>query len=73
MTLRVHSELEILVDGGTAALLDALREAGSSDWNFRRSQVEAAVRFAAKIFGAGSEPEKTRLPWTCRECADTQV
>ena len=34
------------------ALLDGLRQAGPGEGAFRQAQVDAAVRFAAKIFGA---------------------
>ena len=51
VTLRVHSELENFLDTGTPLLLESLRAAGSSDRAFRVSQVEAAVRFAGKVFG----------------------
>jgi hypothetical protein len=33
------------------ALLDGLRHAGPADRSFRQSQVDAAVRFCAKVFG----------------------
>jgi hypothetical protein len=32
-------------------LLDSLRQASDTDRKFRQSQVDAAVRFSAKIFG----------------------
>ncbi len=51
VTLRVHSEIQQFLDTGTALLMDALRNAGDVDRPFRLSQVEAAVRFAGKVFG----------------------
>src|SRR5262249_53201051 len=51
-TLRVHSQLEHYLDSGMPALLDGLRHAGAGERNFRQSQVDAAARFAAKVFGA---------------------
>lgn len=51
VTRRVHTEIEQYLDTGTSALLDGLRNAGDGDRAFRQSQVDAAVRFAAKIFG----------------------
>jgi hypothetical protein len=33
------------------ALLEGLRHAGDADRSFRQSQVDAAVRFCAKVFG----------------------
>jgi hypothetical protein len=51
VTLRVHSELQSYLDTGMNPLLDALRHAGDVDRKFRQSQVDAAVRFAGKIFG----------------------
>jgi len=51
VTLRTSNELRHLLDSGTRTLLDALRRAGASDRTFRLSQVDAAVRFCAKLFG----------------------
>jgi hypothetical protein len=51
-TLRVHSQLQNYLDTGMAPLLDGLRQAGAGERKFRQSQVDAAVRFAAKTFGA---------------------
>jgi len=50
-TLRVHSQLEHYLDSGMAALLDGLRQAGPGERGLRQSQVDAATRFAAKVFG----------------------
>jgi len=52
VTLRVHSEIENFLDTGTPLLLESLRGAGPSDRAFRMSQVDAAVRFAGKVFGS---------------------
>jgi hypothetical protein len=52
LTSRVYSELQNYLDTGTSPLLDGLRSSGSADRKFRLSQVDAAVRFSAKIFGA---------------------
>jgi hypothetical protein len=49
-TLRVHSQLQHYLDTGMAPLLDGLRQAGPGERAFRQAQVDAAVRFAAKIF-----------------------
>jgi hypothetical protein len=51
-TLRVHSQLQHYLDTGMARLLDGLRQAGPGERAFRQAQADAAVRFAAKIFGA---------------------
>src|SRR5207244_9919292 len=51
MTLRTFHELQLYLDTGTQALLDGLRGAGPADRPFRRSQVDAAVRFCGKVFG----------------------
>ena len=52
MTQRVFAELQQYLDSSTRALLDGLRHAGVADRNFRQSQVLAARRFCAKVFGA---------------------
>jgi hypothetical protein len=51
MTQRTFSEIQQYLDSGTRALLDGLRHAGEVDRRFRQSQVDAAVRFCAKVFG----------------------
>jgi hypothetical protein len=51
MTLRTFSEVQQYLDTGTRALVDSLRHAGEADRPFRQSQVDAAVRFCAKVFG----------------------
>jgi hypothetical protein len=51
ITLRTYGELQQYLDGGTRSLLDALRHAGEPDRAFRQSQVDAAVRFCATVFG----------------------
>ena len=51
MTQRAFSELQHFLDSGTRALLDGLRHAGTADRPFRQSQVDAAVRLCAKVFG----------------------
>jgi hypothetical protein len=45
------NELQQLLDTGTRTLLDALRGASSGERPFRQSQVDAAVRFCAQVFG----------------------
>lgn len=51
MTQRTFSEIQQYLDSGTRVLLDGLRRAGNADRRFRQSQVDAAVRFCAKVFG----------------------
>jgi hypothetical protein len=51
MTLRTYGELQQFLDTGTQALLDSLRQAGDGERRFLQSQVDAAVRFCAEIFG----------------------
>jgi hypothetical protein len=51
ITLRTFSELQQYLDTGTHSLLDALRSASKAERNFRQSQVDAAVRFCAQLFG----------------------
>jgi hypothetical protein len=51
MTQRTFSEIQQYLDSGTRALLDGLRHAGEVDRSFRQSQVDAAARFCAKVFG----------------------
>ena len=51
VTQRTFNELQQFLDTGTRTLLDALRGASAGERPFRQSQVDAAVRFCAKVFG----------------------
>jgi hypothetical protein len=51
ITQRAFSELQQYLDSGIHSLLDGLRHAGPIDRSFRQSQIDAAVRFCAKVFG----------------------
>ena len=51
MTQRAFNELQQFLDTNTRALLDGLRHAGDTDRKFRQSQVDAAARLCAKVFG----------------------
>ncbi len=75
VTQRTFNDLQQNLDTGTRTLLDALRATGEKERPFRQSQVDAAVRFCAKVFGqeyaalltkaaavsgGGSEPKAAR-------------
>jgi hypothetical protein len=51
-TRRVHSDLQNYFDTGMQVLLDRLRTSPPVERSFRQSQVDAAVKFCAKLFGA---------------------
>jgi hypothetical protein len=51
-TLRVHSELQSYFDNGTHLLLERLRLSPPAERPLRQSQVDAAIRFCARLFGA---------------------
>jgi hypothetical protein len=51
MTMRNFTELQHYLETGTQSLLDSLRRAGEGERRFLQSQVDAAVRFCAKVFG----------------------
>ena len=51
-TRRIHSDLQNYFDTGTQPLLDRLRASPPAERSFRQSQLDAAVRFCAKLFGA---------------------
>jgi hypothetical protein len=51
MTMRTFTELQHYLETGTQSLLDNLRQAGEGERPFLQSQVDAAVRFCAKVFG----------------------
>jgi hypothetical protein len=52
VALRTFTELQRSLDAYTRALLDGLRGADDRERPFRQSQIDAAVRFCAKVFGA---------------------
>ena len=52
MTMRTYTELQNYLESHGNSLVDALRGAGASDRSFRQSQMDAAVRFCGKVFGA---------------------
>jgi hypothetical protein len=52
VTLRASAELQKCLDTGTQTLLDGLRSGEPAERPFRQSQVDAAVRFCGKVFGA---------------------
>jgi hypothetical protein len=51
VTLRAHTELRQYLDTGPRSLVEGLRGGDPADRPFRQSQVDAAVRFCAKVFG----------------------
>jgi len=51
-TRRVTSDLQNFFDSGMQILLDRLRASPSAERSFRQSQVDAAVKFCAKLFGS---------------------
>jgi hypothetical protein len=51
-TRRVTSDLQNYFDSGTQIMLDRLRISPPSERVFRQSQVDAAVKFCAKLFGS---------------------
>jgi hypothetical protein len=52
VTMRAYSDLTQYLETGTKVLLDSLRHSEEADRPFRRSQVDAAIRFCGTVFGA---------------------
>jgi hypothetical protein len=52
VTLRSSTELQQYLDTTARTLVEGLRGGDPADRPFRQSQVDAAVRFCAKVFGA---------------------
>jgi hypothetical protein len=50
-THRTYFELQTYFDSGTAVLLERLRASSPLERALRQSQVDAAIRFCAKLFG----------------------
>lgn len=51
VTLRAHSEVQQCLDTGSRTLVEGLRAVAAVDRPFRQSQVDAAIRFCAQVFG----------------------
>jgi hypothetical protein len=51
-TRRIDPELQNFFDNGTQLLIDGLRTASPAERAGRQSQVDAAIRFCGKLFGA---------------------
>ena len=49
MTQRACAEAQQYLDGGRQALLDGLRQAGPDELAYRRSQLDAAIRFSRRF------------------------
>jgi hypothetical protein len=49
---RVHSDLQNYFDTSTQGLIDRLRTSPAAERSYRQSQVDAVVKFCAKLFGA---------------------
>jgi len=49
--LRVWSDLQAVLERETSTLLAGLRQSGDGEQRYRQSQLDAAVRFAAQVFG----------------------
>jgi hypothetical protein len=52
-TGRITSDLQNYFDSGTQILLDRLRTSPPGERSYRQSQIDAAVRFCARLFGPG--------------------
>jgi hypothetical protein len=51
VTLRAYADLQQYLDTGTHSLVEGLRGTQAADRLFRQSQIDAAVRFCAQVFG----------------------
>ncbi|MEZ5785235.1 MAG: hypothetical protein R3D62_01820 [Xanthobacteraceae bacterium] len=51
ITLRVLSDLQNYLENGSRSLLDVLRNAEGPERSYRLAQMEATIRFCAKLFG----------------------
>jgi len=71
VTLRVHSEVQNYLETGISPLLDSLRGADDAHRTFRQSQVDAAVRFAGKVFGASYASLLAKAADVAAKAADT--
>ena len=71
VTLRVHSEVQNYLEIGISPLLDSLRGVDDAHRPFRQSQVDAAVRFAGKVFGASYASLLAKAADVAAKAADT--
>jgi hypothetical protein len=51
MTQRLYSDLQQYLETSAQTLIEGLRHTGPAERAYRHSQVEAAIRFCAKVFG----------------------
>lgn len=51
MTQRAYSDLQQFLDNNMNSLLDALRQSGPAERQFRKAQVDVAVRLSGLVFG----------------------
>lgn len=51
ITMRVISDLQNYLENGSRAVLDVLRAADGAERGYRQAQMDATVRFCAKLFG----------------------
>lgn len=51
VTPRTLQEIQQYLDSSTRTLLDVLRMAGEHDRSFRKSQMDAAIKFCGQAFG----------------------
>jgi hypothetical protein len=51
MTQRTYGELQHYLESNTPALIESLRQVGDSERAYRLSQVDASIRFSARVFG----------------------
>lgn len=51
ITLRVLSDLQTQLDNGSRSIIDVLRACDPGELPYRKAQMEAAIRFSAKILG----------------------
>jgi hypothetical protein len=52
VTTRAHAEVQQYLDTGTQTLLDGLRGGEPAERPYRQSQIDAALRFCRRVFGA---------------------
>jgi hypothetical protein len=51
LTTRIHTDVQTFLDHTTTSILDSLRNAPDVDRGLKIAQIEAALRFSAKVFG----------------------
>jgi len=73
VTRRAYSEVQQYLETGAPVLIESLRHSGDAERPFRESQVQAAVRFCGRVFGADYAAQLARAADVAAASAESKV